>query len=121
MKKRELSVDINQQFALLFRKWFISGEKRKDTPLDKEQVDDLVELNYGSNREYFSYILDQHLPAVRIELPIITIHPSRNGVVFKDDILIIGNEMMSIHLPGTVGFGTSFEDSMNYLYYSFED
>ena len=113
MKKRELSVDINQQFALLFRKWFISGDKRKDALLDKEQVDDLVELNYSSNREYFSYILDQHLPAVRIELPILTSHPTRNGFVFKDDVLIIGNvEIMSIHLPGTVGFGLSFEDSM---------
>lgn len=112
MRIRDLSVDTNQQFALLIRKWFISGNKGRTDPLDKEQVDDLVELNFNSNKEYFSYIKGQNQSAVRIELPVLTIHPNITSFVYRDVVFILGNEMMSIHLPGTVGFGVSFDDSM---------
>ena len=97
---------------MLYRKWYVSGHKDKSKSLDKEQIDDLVELNFNSNKEYFSYIQSQNQVAVRIELPILTIHPDRTSFVFKDEILIIGNEMVSIHLPGTVGFGQSFDEAM---------
>lgn len=113
MKISELKPVISQQYALLYRKWFLTGHKDKANPLDKEQVEDLAELNYDSNKNIITYVKNQSLPGVRVQIPITTTHPTSNSFVYLDEILIIGNTMMSVHLPGTIGIGQSIEDGMN--------
>ena len=105
----------NQKATLLYRNWYLVSKKNKKEHYDKEQVDTLRNYLLEELSDIIKHYTSQNIKAYRAELPILFIGEQKFET-FPNAILVIGNSIQSLNLPGCMAIGENIEEAYtNYL------
>lgn len=104
-----------QNAAILYRKWFVTGNKNPKSNYDKEQVDELTQFHIKEYEGLISSLKNEDNRIFRLTFEILFIK-SNSIATISNEVLIIGDVFQSLNLPGCASFGIDFMDAIkNYF------